>query len=96
MLITQISGAQIREARTLIGLSPQQLADRAGISRLTVRTYELSSAVPAARVDKLACVVSVLESAGARFNADGGVSLHRSPQGGIDPMKPILIAPVGA
>jgi transcriptional regulator with XRE-family HTH domain len=81
MLITQINGAQIRDARTLVGLSPQQLADRAGVSRLTIRTYELSSAaVPAARIDKLARVVTVLESEGARFNADGGVALHRAPQ----------------
>jgi transcriptional regulator with XRE-family HTH domain len=81
MLITQINGAQIRDARALLHLSPQQLADRAGISRLTVRTYELSSgAVPAARVDKLCRVITVLESAGVRFHRDGAVSLQRPAQ----------------
>jgi transcriptional regulator with XRE-family HTH domain len=75
MLVTQIKGAQIRDARVLAGLSPQQLADRAGVSRLTIRTYELSSAaIPAARVDRLARVITALESEGVRF-VDGGVAL---------------------
>jgi len=31
MMLTQILGRQISEARRLVGLSPQQLADRAGV-----------------------------------------------------------------
>jgi transcriptional regulator with XRE-family HTH domain len=78
MLIVQVTGSQIRDARVLAGLSPQQLADRAGVSRLTIRTYELSSAaIPAARVDKLARVIATLESEGVRFVPDG-VALDRT------------------
>jgi predicted transcriptional regulator len=79
MLITEIRGYQIRDARLLAGLSPQRLADLAGVSRLTIRAYELSSAAPAARLDTLLRVVITLQSAGVEFHSDGGVS-HRPPQ----------------
>src|SRR5262245_35189606 len=71
MYVTQISGSQIRDGRLLAGISPQQLATRARVSRLTIRSYELcGDTVPPARVDKLGRVVTALEDAGIRFAAN--------------------------
>jgi transcriptional regulator with XRE-family HTH domain len=80
MLITQITGDQIRAGRALAGLSQEILAVRSRLCRQTIHAYELSSdAVPAATVSALGRVITVLESAGVRFSPDG-VALHRSPQ----------------
>lgn len=103
MLITRITGDQIRAARSLAGLSQEALAARTGLCRQTIRAYELSSgAVPAATVNALDRVLSALESEGVCF-VEGGVSLHRPAQrpaapaqSGIDSMRSILTAPVGA
>jgi transcriptional regulator with XRE-family HTH domain len=81
MLVTQITGAQLRSGRAYAGLTLDQVAHRAGVTRQAIGVWELSSAaVPAARVDKLSRVITVLEREGVQFTAEGGVALHRAPQ----------------
>src|SRR5215510_11340166 len=77
MTIVEITGVMLRAARSLTGLSQQELADRASISRPCLTAWEGSSdSVPNAKARALHRVVSALEAEGVRFS-DGGVSLHR-------------------
>ena len=75
----EITGLQLRCGRVYAGLTLDQLAQRAGVTRQAIGAWELSSAaVPAARVDKFSRVISVLESEGVRFLPDGAVTIARS------------------
>src|SRR5262245_34267307 len=78
MTIVEITGGMLRAARSLTGLSQQELADRASISRPCLTAWEGSSGsnVPNAGVRALHRVVSALEAEGVRFS-DGGVHLQR-------------------
>jgi transcriptional regulator with XRE-family HTH domain len=77
MTIVEITGGMLRAARSLTGLSQQELADRASISRPCLTAWEGSSAsVPNANARALHRVVSALEAEGIRFS-DGGVQLQR-------------------
>ena len=77
MTIVEITGGMLRAARSLTGLSQQELADRASISRPCLTAWEGSSgSVPNAGVRALHRVVSALEAEGVIFTS-GGVRLHR-------------------
>jgi transcriptional regulator with XRE-family HTH domain len=66
----------LRAARSLAGLSQQELAERASISRPCLTAWEGSSgSVPNAKARALHRVVSALEAEGIRFS-DGGVHLQ--------------------
>jgi transcriptional regulator with XRE-family HTH domain len=91
MTIVEITGGMLRAARSLTGLSQQELADRASISRPCLTAWEGSSgSVPNAGVRALHRVVSALEAEGIRFS-DGGVQLQR-----FAPMTSTTIASEGA
>ena len=78
MTIVEITGGMLRAARGLTGLSQQELADRASITRPCLTTWEGSSdSVPNANVRALHRVVSALENEGVVFLA-GGVRLQRN------------------
>jgi transcriptional regulator with XRE-family HTH domain len=78
MTIVEITGGMLRAARSLTGLSQQELAERASISRPCLTAWEGSSgSVPNAKARALHRVVSALEAEGIRFS-DGGVHLQRS------------------
>ena len=78
MTIVEITGGMLRAARSLTGLSQQELADRASISRPCLKAWEGSSDnVPNAKARALHRVVSALEAEGVRFS-DNGVQLQRS------------------
>ena len=84
MTIIEITGSMLRAARSLAGLSQQEIADRARISRPCLTTWEnSSSSVPSANVRFLGRVVSVLENEGVVFLA-GGATLQSRP-----PLPPI-------
>jgi len=77
MTIIEITGGMLRAARSLTGLSQQELAERASISRPCLTAWEGSSgSVPNAKARALHRVVSALEAEGIRFS-DGGVHLQR-------------------
>jgi transcriptional regulator with XRE-family HTH domain len=75
MTIVEITGGMLRAARSLTGLSQQELADRASISRPCL-TEGSSGSVPNAKARALHRVVSALEAEGVRFS-DNGVQLLR-------------------
>ena len=62
-----ISNRQIRAARALLGWSQLVLAERAGVSPITVKRLEASDDGFAARVATLASVQDALEVAGVGF-----------------------------
>jgi DNA-binding transcriptional regulator YiaG len=64
MTIVEITGGMLRAARSLTGLSQQELADRASISRPCLTAWEGSSgSVPNANARALHRVVSALNAA---------------------------------
>jgi transcriptional regulator with XRE-family HTH domain len=78
MMVIEITGRMLRAARSLTGLSQQELADRASISRPRVTVWENSSgSIPNANTHALHRLVSALEAEGIRFS-DGGVHLQRA------------------
>src|SRR5262249_13441954 len=65
MTIVEITGGMLRAARSLTGLSQQELAERASISRPCLTAWEGSSgSVPNAKARALHRVVSALEAEG--------------------------------
>jgi len=80
MIIIEITGSMLRTARSLAGLSQQEIAERARISRPSLTTWEnsSSSSVPSANTRALGRVVSVLENEGVVFIA-GGATLPPLP-----------------
>ena len=77
MTIVEITGGMLRAARSLTGMTQQELADRASISRPCLTAWEGSSgSVPNAGVHALHRVVVVLEAEGVRFS-NNGVRLER-------------------
>jgi transcriptional regulator with XRE-family HTH domain len=77
MTIVEITGGMLRAARSLTGLSQQELADRASISRPCLTAWEGSSgSVPNANTRVLHRVVSALEAEGIEFSPNG-VHLQR-------------------
>ena len=78
MSLIRITGSQLHAARVLAGLSRDDLAERSGVSRFSIRNWEISSnALPAATYSHLCRVVDVLEGDGIRFS-DSGVHLQRA------------------
>jgi len=78
------SGAQIRGARALLGISAAELAAQAGVTWKTIQRFESVAGVPVSRSGTLARVKSVLEAQGIEFVGDPiaspGVRLRRKPR----------------
>ena len=78
-----ISGAQIRAARALIGISAAELASLAGVGHRTLQRFEAFDAVPDGRTAVLLQIIRALEDAGVEFIGDPvtspGVQLKRRP-----------------
>jgi len=72
MLVTKITGSQIRAARALCNLTRDDLANRANVSRDCIRYWEHSSdAIPPARLRDFSRAIDALEEAGIEFRPDG-------------------------
>ena len=78
-----ISGAQIRAARALLGISATELAERADVDWSTVQRFEGTEGVPKSRSGTLQRIQEALENAGVTFVGDPaaspGVRLRRAP-----------------
>jgi len=78
-----ISGAQIRAARALLGISATELAERADVDWSTVQRFEGTEGVPKSRSGTLQRIKETLEDAGVTFLGDPvtspGVRLCRAP-----------------
>ena len=77
-----ISGAQIRAARNLLGLSSREFAAFAEVSWATVKRFEEVDGIPPSRSGTLERVKAALEAAGIEFLGDPihspGVRLKRT------------------
>jgi len=65
-----ISGAQIRSARALLGISVEELSQLSSVSWATIQRFESAGCVPKSRSGTLERVVVALEAAGIRFIGD--------------------------
>jgi transcriptional regulator with XRE-family HTH domain len=74
-----ISSAQLRAARSLLGNSQTDLAERAGVSVPTLKRAEGASAIRAA-VDSMEAIQRALESAGVEFIPENGGGIGVRPR----------------
>ena len=65
-----ISGAQVRSARALLGISVEELSQLSSVSWATIQRFESAGGVPKSRSGTLERVVVALEAAGIRFIGD--------------------------
>ena len=76
-----ISGAQIRAARVLLGITAAELAKRALVDWSTVQRFEAGDGIPRSRSGTLQRIQETLEAAGIVFFGDPvaspGVQLQR-------------------
>jgi hypothetical protein len=72
MMLIRITGSQLHAAHVLVGLSREEVAERAGLCRHSIRSWENSShAIPGAMCTHLYRAVDVLESQGRASTAMG-------------------------
>jgi predicted transcriptional regulator len=78
--LSMISGAQIRAARALLGLSAAELGKAADVGWATIQRFEAAEGMPPSRAGTLERVKHALEAAGVEFIGDPvvspGVRLH--------------------
>ena len=65
-----ISGAQLRAARALLGISAAELAEASGVGHRTIQRCESSDAIPDARTTVLRQLKDALEAHGIVFLGD--------------------------
>lgn len=70
MAEAQVSSAQIRAARALLGISSKDLAAMSGVGWATVRRFDQSDGIPPSRSGTLERVRHALEAAGIEFLGD--------------------------
>ena len=80
-----ISGAQIRAARALLGMSATELSEEAGVSWATIQRFESQDVVPKSKAGTLERLKHTLESNGIVFLGEPvtspGVQLKPKPTG---------------
>jgi predicted transcriptional regulator len=78
MNVHAITGKQLKDARKALGLSNSKLAERAGISRVSVRVYEACGpGEPNGYSHVITRLVRYLQAEGIEFLDDGTVRLQR-------------------
>ena len=78
MLLHEVTGRQLRDARQALGFSLAGLAARAGINRVCIRIYEShGDDVPNAHTHVLGRLTRALQDQGVEFLPDGSVRLDR-------------------
>jgi hypothetical protein len=78
MSLPKLTGNQFRASRVLAGLTRDELARRAGLSRDVLRSWEVSShSIVPAQYQMLCRAIEALEAEGICFS-DGGVHLQRT------------------
>jgi transcriptional regulator with XRE-family HTH domain len=67
-----LTGAQLRAARALVGISAQQLADTSGLGVATIRRAEQNDGVVTMTAANATRIVDDLEMAGVEFMPENG------------------------
>ena len=94
MLLHEVTGRQLRDARQALGFSLSRLAVRAGINRVCIRIYEShGDDVPNAHTHALGRLTRALQDEGVEFLPDGGVHLERPAQRGGFPAHSEVVSP---
>jgi transcriptional regulator with XRE-family HTH domain len=70
-----ISAAQLRAARSLLGIDQKRLAELAGLSVPTIQRMEASDGVIRGNVDSLTKLVTALDAAGIELIGEGAHSV---------------------
>jgi predicted transcriptional regulator len=70
MSLTDI--AQLRAARSMVGITQAELADKSGVSLPTIKRLEIGSGQLGVRLDTLQKLQRALEAAGVEFIAENG------------------------
>ena len=71
-----ITAAQLRAARSLVGMDQRALAAASDLSLPTIQRMEASEGVIRGNVDSLMKLIAALEAAGVDFIGEGAVSDH--------------------
>ncbi len=76
------TASQIKAARSFVGWSASELAQRTGIGIATIKRYETSQGIPKSRMGHLETIRDTLENAGIEFiqTDDGGKGVLFRPQ----------------
>ena len=69
-----ITAAQLRAARTFVGMDQRALASASGLSLPTIQRMEASEGVIRGNVDSLVKLIAALEAAGVELINEGAVS----------------------
>ena len=69
-----ISGAQIRAARALLGITGNELASLSGVGWATIQRYEAGEGAQSRTRDSLARIRAALEAQGIEFLGDPNIS----------------------
>ena len=69
-----ISAAQLRAARSLLGIDQRKLAELSGLSVPTIQRMEASEGVIRGNVDSLMKLVAALDAAGIELIGEGATS----------------------
>ena len=74
---------QIRAARSLLGWSQVQLAEKAGVAHMTIRRFETGAGPVSGKIESLIRIQDALEKAGIVFQAEDqlfGVGVRMTKQ----------------
>jgi transcriptional regulator with XRE-family HTH domain len=69
-----LTAAQLRAARSLLGIDQKKLAELSGLSIPTIQRMEASEGVIRGNVDSLMKLITALNAAGIELIGDGAVS----------------------
>ena len=69
-----MTAAQLRAARALIGIDQRELAQRSGLSVLTIQRMEASGGVVRGNVDSLMKLIDALAASGIELIGEGAAS----------------------
>jgi transcriptional regulator with XRE-family HTH domain len=64
--------AQLRAARSMVGITQAELAEKSGVSLPTIKRLEIGSGQLGVRLDTLQKLQRALEAAGVEFIAENG------------------------
>ncbi len=76
-----MTGAQIKQARELLGWAPSKLAERARVPKATIDRAEKVLDEPPMTIERQKAVRAALEAQGVEFLADGSSVRLASSQG---------------
>jgi transcriptional regulator with XRE-family HTH domain len=72
----RITSGQIRAARAFLGISQEDVAEKAGVSIAALQRMEAGNGPILGTVDNVSAVLRVFDDAGVIFTATGGIEVE--------------------